>query len=117
MTWILALLQEAVAANPPHIAWEESVDEEEGDDSLPREQAGESANDCAVRVPGALIRRSAQMMRAHIARDEAMRQHRGPLGTKFGAIAVVIVGVAGVGYGLSDRWTNPIQDRPKQYEA
>ncbi|MFB5191063.1 hypothetical protein [Alicyclobacillus fastidiosus] len=110
--WMLALLKEAVDANPPHIAWEELVGEDERGDAIPRELGAELANDGTVRVPGALIRRSAQLMRAHIARDEAMRHHRGPLGTKIGAVAVVIVGVAGVGYGLSDRWTNQLQERP-----
>ncbi|GEO25869.1 hypothetical protein AAC03nite_16540 [Alicyclobacillus acidoterrestris] len=107
--WMMEILREAVREAPVDSDWREQLVDADGQVAEVKDAVAQGES---LRVPQALIQRSVQMMRANIARDEAMRHHRGPLWTKVGAALAVVVGIAGVGYGVSDKWARHFQNRP-----
>ncbi|WAH38921.1 hypothetical protein [Alicyclobacillus dauci] len=96
--WIRAMIDEGLQTTPPSLP---PLEQEFKDEEL-HGQDGESGS-CENPIPLHLNRRAQQMMRAQIAMQEALRHHKGPLWSKIGATVAVLVGIVGVGYGVSDR--------------
>lgn len=112
-SWFESLTTEAMQSTPPALPHDdgETAAIERHLDGVDIEEASEdetepvsSNNDDLERpFPGYLYQRAVQMMRASIATQEAMKHHRGTPWTKLGALSVVVIGVCGIGYGVSGR--------------
>lgn len=95
--FILDCIADVQQGSIPHVIVDEVPDETDSAEVTPAQAGKETSS-----IPSGLIIRTSQMMRANIAKNEALRHHRGPVWAQVGAAATVLVGLAGIAYGVSD---------------
>lgn len=113
--WFEELTKEAVKSAPPallHDELEQDVEmnarhheaevSSDGDADTPTDAISPLDGKDEI-LPDYLYQKTVQMMRARIATDDAMKHHHGTAKIKLGALSVLVIGVCGVGYGVSDR--------------
>jgi hypothetical protein len=113
-TWMDEMVEYAFISTPPTLARSEEtqilLDAQTKQDKVANVKAQNGAEEEMETFSARLRKRTEQMMRATIAMEEANHRHLGPLWTKMGALAVLVIGVAGVGYGASQdvyAWVHP----------